>query len=98
MATGMKERLKDQRTEILSLADKYGVREVKLFGSVARGEDTQESDVDLLVEFRSPPTLVQYIGFQDEISRLLGRNVDILTPTSLHWFIRDKVLQEAEPI
>ena len=98
MATGTKQRLKDLRTEILSVAGKYGVREVKVFGSVVRGEDSEGSDIDFLVEFSTPPTLVQYVGLQEELQRLLGRNVDILTPTSLHWFIREKVLQEAEPL
>lgn len=89
------------RTRIERLARRYGVREVRVFGSVARGSATPESDVDFLVEFdRSLKTrsALRSIDLALELEKLIGRHVDVATEDSLHWFIQPQVVAEAVPL
>ena len=67
-----------------------------VFGSVARGEDTAESDLDLLVEFDKPKSLLDLVGLEQEFEDELGRNVDLVTPAALSPYIRDQVLADAQ--
>jgi len=76
----------------------YGVRRLRVFGSVARSEDHPGSDLDLLVEFDRPVTLLQLVGLQQELEDALGHAVDLLTPASISPHIRDQVLREARTI
>lgn len=95
MGLGIPELLADKREEILAIAEKHGAYNVRVFGSVARGEATAESDVDFLVEMganRSPWFPVSLIL---ELEDFLGREVDVATEKMLHERIRDRVLQEA---
>jgi len=84
-----------RRRGLLALASRFGVSRVRVFGSVARGDATPDSDVDLLVKFREPIGLLARMEFKDEVARLLGRPVDVATEASLHWLIRPAVLEEA---
>jgi hypothetical protein len=84
----------EKRTEILRLAEKHGALSIRVFGSVARGEGREESDVDFLVEFDKGRTLFDLIGLRLDLKDLLGIEVDIVTPNSLHY-TRDQVLAEA---
>lgn len=68
-----------------------------VFGSVARGEDTAESDVDFLVEFEDGRTLLDLSGLRLDLIDLLQRDVDITTPASLHPRLRDQILSEVVP-
>ncbi len=86
------------REDIRSLADKYGIQKLAVFGSFARGEQTADSDIDILAEWKTPPGLGRYMGFIEDMEALAGRKVDIATPKSLHWYIRDRVLKEARAI
>lgn len=90
--------LQRHRAEIARLAQRYGARNLRIFGSVARGEDTVESDVDLLVEWQDWVSLSDWAGLQQDLENLLGRRVDIVSEKTLHWYIRDKVLAEAKPL
>jgi uncharacterized protein len=92
------ERVKNNRTEILRLAREHGARNVRLFGSIARGDATPESDVDILVELEPGRNLLDLSGLLLDLQDLLGCKVDVVTEKALHWYIRDKVLQEAVPI
>jgi predicted nucleotidyltransferase len=83
--------LREHRTE---LKQKYGVRSLSLFGSVARDEAGQASDVDLLVEFDRPVGYFGLLALQDYLESLLGCNVDLGTPGSLKPRIREHVLGE----
>lgn len=76
------------------LAERFGVRSLALFGSVARGEATAESDVDLLVEFDRPVGLFELFALQDELELILGRRVDVGTVQSLKPRVRERVLEE----
>ena len=92
-------RLSIDQGAIAEFCDQHHVRRLALFGSILRSDFGPESDVDLLVEFE--PGHIPgfgFIGLQDELSRLLGRRVDLNTPQSLSNYFRDKVLAEAEVI
>ncbi len=78
-----------------ALAQRYGVRSLAVFGSVARNEATDASDVDLLVEFNRPVGLFDLFALQDELTIILGRPVDVGTKASLKPRVRERVLEEA---
>ncbi len=78
-----------------ALAERYGVQSLAIFGSVARNEATEASDVDLLVEFNRPVGLFDLFALQDELEAILGRPVDVGTEASLKPRVRDRVLEEA---
>jgi predicted nucleotidyltransferase len=83
------------RGQILAAASRRGLREVRVFGSVARGEAIETSDVDLLVAPGPDTTLFDLSGFALEIEAIVGRHVDVATPRGLKARIRDRVLAEA---
>jgi predicted nucleotidyltransferase len=92
---GIDEILFAYREEILRIAAKYGAYNVRVFGSVARGEASPESDVDFLVELEPQRTLLEQIALMQSLEELLGRKVDVTEPETLHELIKDKVLREA---
>jgi len=87
----------EKRSDIAQLAGKHGARNLRVFGSVARGDNSESSDVDLLAEFGKDRTLFDLIAFRLDLRDLLGVDVDIVTPGNLRY-IRDGVLAEARPI
>jgi hypothetical protein len=86
------------RQRIETLAKKRGLRNLRVFGSVARGEADDASDVDLLAEPSKGTSLVDLIGFQRELQELLGRKVDVVTPAGLPPEVRRRALAEATPL
>ncbi len=92
------EQIRDKRQEILDLAAARGASNVRVFGSVARGEAHGDSDVDFLVTLARDRSLIDLGGLLMDLRDLLGREVDVVTEAGLHWFIRDRVLEEATPI
>jgi uncharacterized protein len=92
---GIDEILKAYREEILRIAAKYGAYNIRVFGSVARGEARPDSDVDFLVELEPQRTLLDQIALMQSLEELLGRKVDVTEPETLHELIKDKVLREA---
>ncbi|MFP5232722.1 MAG: nucleotidyltransferase family protein [Acidobacteriota bacterium] len=95
---GYEELLKEQRVQILDIAARYGARNVRVFGSVARGHADEASDVDLLVEMDAGRSLFDLGGLQFELEAVLGRRVDVVTERGLKSRIRSRVLQEAIPL
>ncbi len=91
----LEERLKGKRDEILRLAARYGARNVRAFGSVARGDADEDSDLDLLVELDPGRSLLDLGGLQFELEALLGCRVDVVTERGLKKRIRDRIIQEA---
>ncbi len=87
--------LKEKREEILKIAAKHGARNVRVFGSVVRGEADEKSDIDFLVEMEPGRSLFDLGGLQYELERLLGCPVDVVTERGLKARIRGRVLQEA---
>ncbi len=77
------------------LVERFSVKSLALFGSVARNEARPDSDVDLLVEFFHPVGLFHFIGFQQYLEELLGSHVDLGTPNSLKSMLKNQILQEA---
>jgi predicted nucleotidyltransferase len=90
--------LKAKRDEILQFCAKYGARNVRVFGSVARGEADEQSDIDLLVEFEPNRSLLDHAGLWVELQELLGVKVDVVSERGLKPRIRQRVLQEAIPL
>jgi predicted nucleotidyltransferase len=87
-----------RRTEILSIAERHGARNVRVFGSVARGEERAGSDLDLLVEVATVHSPWFPGGLIADLEDLLGCEVDVVTEAGLHDYIRDEVLDEARPL
>lgn len=87
-----------QRQEVLRIAEKYGARRVRVFGSAARGEADAASDIDFLVELEAGRSLLDLGGLQFELESLLGRPVDVVTERGLKARIRERVLREAMPV
>ena len=87
------------RAEAPALKRKYAVKSLAVFGSMARGDDREDSDVDVLVTFETGRTPgLAFFALQDELSAMLGRTVDLNTPASLSPYFRDQVLREAEVV
>ena len=95
---GTDEILKLKRTEILRLAAQHGIKNLRVFGSVARGEANPESDVDFLVDVESDRSYLDMGAFLMDMQDLLGRKVDLVTERALHISIKKQVLQEAVPL
>lgn len=95
---GITELLKKKREEILRVAARHGARNVRVFGSAARGEADEESDVDFLVELDSERSLLDHVALLQDLEDILGRKVDVVTESALHWYIRDRVKKEATPL
>ena len=92
------EELKAKREAILRIASRHGARQVRVFGSVARGESEAGSDVDLLVRLDPGVTLLQHAALARELSALLGCSVDVISERGLRPSLRESVLQEAVPL
>jgi predicted nucleotidyltransferase len=90
--------LRGKRHEILRIAESHGARNVRLFGSVARGEDHPGSDLDLLVDMESGRSLLDLVGLGQDLEDLLNRKVDVLTDTSVHPALRARIVAEARPL
>ena len=90
--------IEQHRAEILAIAERRGLRDVRVFGSMARGDAVDDSDIDLLVTL--PPGISGWAlgGLLADVQDLLGRRVDVLTEGSLHPKIRGRVLDEALPL
>jgi predicted nucleotidyltransferase len=90
--------IQTQRELILQIARRHGVGQVRVFGSVARGETTENSDLDLLIDVTGPTPPWFPGGLVAELEALLGRRVDVVETDALRKELRDQVLQEAAPL
>ncbi len=88
--------LQQKRQEILQLAKQYGAKNLRVFGSVARGESNQNSDIDFLVDLQS--SLLTRIALIQDLETLLGTKIDVVTETGLHDYLRTRILKEAIPL
>ena len=94
----LEELLKEKREAILCTCAKHGARNVRVFGSVARGEADEQSDIDLLVEFDPERSLFDHAALWLELQDLLGCKVDVLSDRGIKPRIRERVLREAIPL
>jgi uncharacterized protein len=95
---GIEELLKEKREEILAIAAKHGAYNIRIFGSVARGEAKEDSDIDFLVELEANRSLLDQIGLIQDLEDLLERKVDVAESRTLHELIKDRIFQEAVPL
>ena len=95
---GIHELLRNKREEILRIARAHGARNLRVFGSAARGDANENSDVDFLVEFEPGTSLLQHGALIAELEELLGRRVDVAPEKTLHERVRERVLREAVPL
>ena len=87
-----------QREQILAIAHKNGAQDVRIFGSVARGDAHPDSDIDFLVNLEAGRSLLDLARLLRELQTLLGHNVDVVTEAGLRPRIRPQVLKEARPL
>jgi predicted nucleotidyltransferase len=90
--------LVNRRQEILEIAASHGMRNVRVFGSVARGDARLDSDLDLLVDVEPGRTLLDVIGLEQDLEQLLGRKVDVVTEGGLSPYLQQRILAEASPL
>jgi uncharacterized protein len=95
---GISEALKKKREEILRIAARHGAGNVRIFGSVARGESDEKSDLDLLVTMEPGRSLLDHAALWIELRDLLGFEVDVVSEKGLKPRMRDRVLSEAVPL
>ncbi len=86
--------IEDIKVLILEILKKNNVKRAALFGSIVRSEATDESDVDLIIEFEGNKSLLDLAGLKLELQEILKCNVDVLTYKSLHPLLRDRILNE----
>ncbi|MBI5709384.1 MAG: nucleotidyltransferase family protein [Candidatus Eisenbacteria bacterium] len=92
------ELVKAKREDILRVAAKHGARNLRVFGSVARGDADEQSDIDLLVEMEPGRSLLDHAALWLELQDLLGCKVDVVSERGIKPRIRDRVLAEAVPL
>jgi uncharacterized protein len=95
---GIEELLKERRDEILRIAARHGAHNVRVFGSVARGEAGPQSDIDLLVDVGSQTSSWFPTGLIDDLEELLGRKVDVITEGGVSPYLREQIYREAVPL
>ena len=88
----------ERREEILRLARQRGAYSLRVFGSVARNEADENSDLDLLVAWEPGRSLMDHAGLVEDLQYLLGMKVHVGTEKSLHWYVRERILREAKPL
>ena len=83
-----------EEKNVIEILKKHEVKRASLFGSVITGGATEESDIDLLVEFEGKKTLLDLAGLKIELEKVLGKKVDVLTYKSLHPLLKERILKE----
>lgn len=92
------EALRARRDEIIALAERYGAYNLRVFGSVARGDATAESDVDLLVSYREGVSLLDVVAFWQDVQDLLQCKVDVVDDRAIKPRLRSKILRDMVPL
>ena len=86
------------KSKIMPILKKYGVKKASLFGSVVRKEQTESSDIDLLVELPETASLLELASLKLDLEEILKKRVDVLTFNSLHPLLKDNILHEQEAV
>ena len=92
------EEIKEIRDKIIPILKRYGVSKAALFGSSVKGEMTEESDIDVLVEIETDISLLDFVGLKLELEEILGRKVDVVEYSTLKPILKERVLREQVPI
>ncbi|MFO7032009.1 DNA polymerase subunit beta [Limnospira fusiformis CCALA 023] len=94
----LKDELQERRDEILAVAQQHGAFNVRIFGSVARGEEHEDSDINFLVEMNSNCSLLDRIALIQDLEDLLNRKVDVTTVKNLREYFRERIINQAIPL
>ena len=89
------EKLRQDRESIITIATRYHAENVRLFGSVSRGDDRSDSDIDFLVDFQPGSTLFDHVALSEELTSKLDRKVDVVSSRALNKHLSKRVLKEA---
>ena len=89
------EQLRQRRTDILAIADKYGATNLRIFGSVARGDDRPDSDIDILIDQENRWSLFEHVGMMQDLEDLLECKVDVAVAKGLRKRFYDRIIPEA---
>jgi predicted nucleotidyltransferase len=95
---GMDSSLEENRSDILRIAANHGARDVRVFGSRARGQAHRDSDLDLLITLEKGKSLLDIVAIKQDIEDLLGYKVDVVTEAAISPYMRDRILEEAVPL
>ena len=87
--------LRNRKEDILKLATIFGVKDIRVFGSVARNEEDRDSDIDLLVEMEKNKSLFDRLGFKHELERMLQQKVDVISIKAIHGRLKENILKES---
>ena len=90
----MEEKIKKIKGILVEVLKKYGVRKAAIFGSVARGDDMEDSDIDIIVEFADGKSLLDLVALKLELQKILGKEIDIITYNSIHPLLKERILGE----
>ena len=90
--------LHENREAIMALAAKYGASDIRVFGSVVRGQAGPESDLDLLVKMADDRSLLDLSAMTQDLQDLLGIRVDVVAEDGIYWLLRRRILKEARPL
>ncbi|MFH1045200.1 MAG: nucleotidyltransferase family protein [Pseudomonadota bacterium] len=97
-AFGARILLEREREKVMLAAARHLASNIRVFGSVARGDDGPDSDIDLLVDFEPHASLLDLIALKQELEQLLNRRTDVVTTDSVSPFMRQRILDEARPL
>ncbi len=86
------------RNNIIDIVTKYGGSNIRIFGSIARGEDKPDSDLDILIDIEDGRSLFDIIAIQQDLEDILGRKVDVVTDGGLSPYLKEYILDEARPL
>ena len=92
------EQIEELKKTLIGVLRKHDVKKAALFGSIVRGEATDESDIGLLVEFEGRKSSLDLAGLKSDLQEIVRRNVDVLTYKSLHPLLKEMILREQEVI
>lgn len=90
--------LEEVKEKVIPLLKGYNAERISIFGSLARGEYSPGSDIDILVKFKEPISLMDHAGIEIELSDILGTRVDIVTEEGLHPYLEENVKEEEKVI
>ena len=90
--------LEEKRDQILRIASRHGAHNIRVFGSVARGDADESSDIDLLVDFEPDRSLLDHAALVLDLEELLGHKVDVVTEKGIYWLLRRRILKEARAL
>ncbi|MCA1809764.1 MAG: nucleotidyltransferase domain-containing protein [Lentisphaerae bacterium] len=89
------EQIKERASTVRSMAARHGARNIRIFGSIARGEDDKDSDIDLLVDMDDDRSLMDLVAVERELGKLLNRKVDVVVDGGVSPYLRDRIFAEA---